>query len=105
MSTEASVGATRSIWLTMCRKASALADQIAEGLGFHHLFLQIGVVQFELGLEPLDFLECPASFFFALPQGLIGGLEFSGAFLHSEFQRVRGRCAELLPPGAAANAF
>ncbi len=35
-------------------------------------------------------LECPSSLFFAFAQGLVGGLQFRGAFLHSDFQRVVG---------------
>ena len=38
-------------------KRRALADQIAEGFGLHDLFLQIGVLLFELRFQALDFLE------------------------------------------------
>src|ERR1035437_1277333 len=38
-------------------QGGALADEVAEGFGFHHLLLQVGILQFELGFEPLDVLE------------------------------------------------
>src|SRR5882672_7198147 len=38
-------------------QGGALADELAEGLGLHHFLLQIGVMNFELRFEPLDFLE------------------------------------------------
>ena len=35
----------------------ALADQVPEGLGFHHFFLQISVLHLVLHIEALNFLE------------------------------------------------
>ena len=37
----------------------ALADQLTEGFGLHHFFLQVSVLHLELCLETLDFLERP----------------------------------------------
>ena len=38
-------------------QGSALADEVAEGLGLHDLFLKVGVLLFEGGFEAADFLE------------------------------------------------
>ena len=38
-------------------QGSALPDQIAEGLGLHHVLLQISILEFQLRFEPLNFLE------------------------------------------------
>jgi hypothetical protein len=40
-------------------QGGAPADEIAKGFSFRHLFLQIGILQFKLRLEPLDFLKGP----------------------------------------------
>ena len=37
----------------------ALTDQLAEGFGLHHFFLQVSVLHLELRLETLNFLEGP----------------------------------------------
>ncbi len=68
----------------------ALSDEITERLGLYDLLAKVSVLLFELGLETLDLLEGPSRFFFALLQGLIGGLEFRRAFLHAQFQRIVG---------------
>ena len=38
-------------------QGGALADEVAESFGCHHLLLQVGVLHFQLGLEPLYFFK------------------------------------------------
>src|SRR5882762_6923641 len=59
MSTEASVGATRSILADDVPQWCALADEVTKGFGFHHFLLQVGVPLFELRLETLYLLKGP----------------------------------------------
>ena len=40
-------------------EGGALTDKIAEGFRFHHLLVQVSVLEFELCLEPLDLLKGP----------------------------------------------
>ena len=35
----------------------ALADQVTEGLGLHHRFLQVSILKFQLSFEALNFLK------------------------------------------------
>src|SRR3989441_8620064 len=59
MSSEASVGATRSILADDVPQWCALADEVAKSFGFHHFLLQVGVPLFELRLGTLYLLKGP----------------------------------------------
>ena len=57
MSTEASVGATRSIWLTMCLKAALCPTMSPKAFASTTASCKISILEFQLCFEALNFLK------------------------------------------------